>query len=146
MECYRIVAGVGVYYVTFTVVEWLPVFIEERACRIITDSFNFCILKKWLRVNAYVILPTHLHAILFDAEFDGERLKHTLDDMRKFTGRLLLDYAASHLPATFTEVFSRHAGEDRERRFWQPTQHPVGITSESFWKQKLDYLHYNPCR
>ena len=43
MEHYRIVQGVGLYYVTFTVVEWLPVFIDEPACKIITDSFNFCI-------------------------------------------------------------------------------------------------------
>ena len=42
-------------------------------------------------VNAGVIMPTHLHAIVFDIEFNSERLKHTLDDMRKFTGRQLLD-------------------------------------------------------
>ena len=146
MERYRIVAGVGLYYVTFTVVEWLPVFIDENAYKIITDSLNFCIKNKWLGVNAYVIMPTHLHAILFDVEFNAERLKHTLDDMRKFTGRKLLDCSAKHLPKSFTEEFHEHAGKDRERRFWQPTQHPVGITSERFWKQKMDYLHDNPCR
>lgn len=146
MERYRIVAGVGVYYVTFTVVEWLPVFIDERACKIITESFNFCIRNKYLKVNAYVIMPTHVHSILFDAEFDAERLKHTLDDMRKFTGRQLLDHAAKHLPKCLTAEFQKHAGQDRERRFWQPTRHPLGIISEGFWKQKMDYLHYNPCR
>ncbi len=146
MERYRVVTGVGVYYVTFTIVEWLPVFIEEQACKIITDSLNFCVANKSLRINAYVIMPTHLHSIVFDAEFNAERLKHTLDDMRKFTGRQLLDYSAQHLPKSFTEEFHRHAGKDRERRFWQPTQHPVGIISEEFWKQKMDYLHYNPCR
>lgn len=146
MEHYRIVAGAGLYYVTFTVVEWLPVFIEERACKIITDSFNFYITNKSLRVNAYVIMPTHLHAILFDTDFQAERLKHTLDDMRKFTGRQLLDYSAKHLPKSFTEEFQASAGKDRERRFWRSTQQPVGITSQGFWKQKMDYLHHNPCR
>ena len=146
MERYRIVADVGLYYVTFTVTEWLPVFIEETACKIVTDSINFCIQKKYLGVNAYVIMPTHLHAILFDIEFNAERLKHTLDDIRKFTGRQLLDYSEKHLPKAFTEKFQQHAGKDRERRFWQPTQHPVGIFSDGFWKQKLDYLHHNPCR
>lgn len=87
MERYRIVPGVALYYVTFTIVKWLPVFIDEAAFKIITDSLNFCIQNKGLRVNAYVIMPTHLHAILFDAEFRAERLKYTLDDMRKFTGR-----------------------------------------------------------
>lgn len=146
MERYRIVEGVGLYYVTFTVVEWLPVFIEETACMIVTDSLNFCINRKYLRINAYVIMPTHLHAILFDQDFDPERLKHTLDDMRKFTGRQLLDYSASHLPKCFIDIFQKHAAGDRQRRFWQPTQHPVGILSEKFWKQKMDYLHHNPCR
>jgi REP-associated tyrosine transposase len=73
MERYRIVTGVGVYYVTFTVIEWLPVFIDEYACKIITDSLNFCINHKCLRVNAYVMMPTHLHATLFDVEFNSER-------------------------------------------------------------------------
>lgn len=146
MERYRIVKDVGVYYVTFTVVEWLPVFTSEATCKIITDSLNFCIKNKYLGVNAYVIMPTHLHSILFDKEFDSDRLKHILDDMRKFTGRQLLDYSARHLPKCFMDVFHKYAGKDRERRFWQPSQHPVGIYSEEFWKQKIDYLHYNPCR
>ena len=80
MERYRIVKDVGLYYVTFTIVEWLPIFLDETPCKIITDSFNYCIKNKHLGVNAYVIMPTHLHAILFDVDFDSERLKHTLDD------------------------------------------------------------------
>jgi REP element-mobilizing transposase RayT len=146
MERYRIVKDVAVYFVTFTVVDWLPVFIDETACKIITDSFNFCIQQKFLGVNAYVIMPTHLHSILFDTKFDSDRLKHTLDDMRKFTGRRLVDHTARHLPKIYMEVLQNNAGKDRQHRFWQPTQHPAGIFSEAFWKQKFDYLHYNPCR
>ncbi|MBC7876971.1 MAG: hypothetical protein H7Y59_07345 [Anaerolineales bacterium] len=142
MERYRVVKDVGLYYVTFTVVEWLPVFIDELACKLITESLNYCITNKHLRVNAYVIMPTHLHATLFDVDFDSERLKHTLDDMRKFTGRKLLDHCERHLPKNFSEVFKQSAGKDRQRRFWQSTQHPVGIFSNGFWKQeyKSDYM------
>src|SRR5215207_9393012 len=140
MERYRIVKDVGLYYVTFSVVEWLPVFIDESACKIITDSLNFCIRSKYLGVNAYVIMPTHLHAILFDKEFHSERLKHTLDDMRKFTGRQLLAHSIQHLPKCFADVFQKHAGKDRQRRFWEPTQHPVSIFSEAFWDQKVKYV------
>jgi hypothetical protein len=43
MERYRIAPGVALYYITLTVVDWLPVFIDETACRIITDCFNYCI-------------------------------------------------------------------------------------------------------
>jgi len=83
-------------------------------------------------LNAYVIMPTHLHSILFDKEFDSERMKHTLDDMRKFTGCQMLDSSAQHLPKFFTEEFLKYAEEIRQRRFWQPTQHAVGIFSGIF--------------
>ena len=144
MERYRIVGDVGVYFVTFTVVEWLPVFIDEPPCKVLTNSLNFCIHNKHLRVHAYVVMPTHLHAVVFDSEFKSERLKHTLDDMRKFTGRQLADYCSRHMPRYYTEIFRKHAGDDRQRRFWQPTQHAEGIMTQKFWQEKVNYIHWNP--
>jgi putative transposase len=38
------------------------------------------------------------------------------------------------------------APSDPERRFGQPSRHAEAITGERFWRQKLDYLHDNPCR
>src|SRR5437588_4074195 len=125
MERYRFHADGALFYVTFTVVYWLPVFVAEAACKIVTESLNFCHERKGLRTNAYVIMPTHLHGIFFHESFDTKSLENVLTDFRKFTGRQLADYSKDHLPRCFTEVFQQRAGEDRERRFWQPTRHPV---------------------
>ncbi len=146
MERYRFVSEAGAYYVTFSIVDWLPVFVSEAACRIVTDSLNFCHEHKGLRTNAFVIMPTHMHAIVFDANWNADALQRALTDFRKFTGRQLLDYSAKHMPACFSRVFESQAGGDRERRFWQSSRHPEAIQSEPFWRQKLDYLHENPCR
>src|SRR5437016_8099798 len=129
-----------------TVVDWLPVFVSEAACRILTESLNFCHERKGLRVNAYVIMPTHFHGIVFLRQFNPQGLKAALTDLRKFTGRRLIEYCARHMPHCFHEVFVASSGEDRDRRFWQPTLHPEQIESERFWIQKRDYLHDNPCR
>ena len=145
-ERFRIVEDAHVYFVTYTIVEWLPVFVSEKACRIVSDSLKFCHQKKRLCTNAYVIMPTHLHAIFFDETFDNERLQQSLADFRKFTGRQLSDYCASHLPKCFLETLRASSTADRKRRFWQPSRHPEAIQSEKFWRQKLDYLHENPCR
>lgn len=85
MARYRIQEGIGLYYHTFTVVEWLPIFIAEAPCKIITDSLNYCHTHKHLRTNTFVMMPTHLHLILFDADFDNGRLQRTITDMHKFT-------------------------------------------------------------
>ena len=146
VERYRIHADAAVYYLTYSVVEWLPVFVSQASCQIVTESLSFCHRDKQLRVNAYVIMPTHLHMIVFDADWDSERLRRTLADLRKYTGRHLSDYCARHAPRCFAETLRAQAVADRERRFWQPSRHAEGITNERFWRQKIDYLHDNPRR
>ncbi|MFQ5419845.1 MAG: hypothetical protein ACE5EY_05730 [Anaerolineae bacterium] len=69
MEVFKIYEGTAIYFLTFTIVQWLPVFVSEEPCLIITDSLNYCHHHKGLRINAFVIMPTHLHLIVFDAEF-----------------------------------------------------------------------------
>jgi REP element-mobilizing transposase RayT len=146
MERYRIVPDAAVYFVTYSVVDWLPVFVSETTCRIITESLTFCCGRKNLCINAYVIMPTHLHMIVFDREWDADRLQKTLTDFRKFTGRSLCDFFETRKPKCFAESFREASTEDRERRFWQSSRHPEAIESEGFWQQKLNYTHKNPCR
>jgi REP element-mobilizing transposase RayT len=146
VERYRISSEAAIYFVTYSIVEWLPVFVSEAACKIVTDSLNFCHEHKGLRTNAVVIMPTHLHAIVFDKEFNSERLAATLTDFRKFTGRSLSDFCERHTPPCFAATLRTSATADRERRFWQPSRHPEAVMTERFWRQKLDYLHENPCR
>jgi len=50
------------------------------------------------------------------------------------------------LPRCFNETLHAASTADRKRRFWQPGGHPEAITTDKFWKQKLDYLHANPFR
>ncbi len=146
MERYRINPDSAIYYMTFSVVDWLPVFVSEAACRIITDSLNYCHQHKGLRTNAYVIMPTHIHGIFFYKAFDPKALEGTLTDFRKFAGRKLSDYCDRHMPACFSKVLREASPDDRERRFWQPSRHPIQIENEPFWATKLNYLHNNPCR
>ncbi len=146
MERYRIQPEAAVYFLTYSVVEWLPVFVSQASYKIITDGLCYCHHAKHLRINAYVIMPTHLHMIVFDADLDTERLRHTLADFRKYTGRRLSDDCTRYGPRCFVETFRSQAIADRERRFWQPSRHPEAVQGERFYRQKLDYLHDNPCR
>src|SRR5262245_46883203 len=50
MERYRIGDDAALYFVTFSVVDWLPIFVSEEPCRIIADSLRFCHEQKCLRV------------------------------------------------------------------------------------------------
>jgi putative transposase len=146
MERYRITPDVFLYYCTYTVVDWLPVFVSDAPCQMIADSLRFCQETKSLRVDSVVIMPTHLHLIVYDAEYNADRLTSTLSDFRKFTGRQLVQRCQQSMPPSFVATFREVAGTDRDHRFWQPSRHPVGIETEAFHNQKRDYLHDNPRR
>lgn len=143
---YRIQPDQPIYFVTFSVVDWLPVFVTEEACQIIADSLSFCHLHKLLRVNVFVILPTHLHAVVFDDAFDPERLAQSLADLRKHTGLELIRYCERAMPRCFLQCLACASTGDRQHRFWQKGMHPQALYSQEVWRQKVEYLHENPCR
>ena len=146
MDAYQFQEGVFVYFVTFSITDWLSIFINPETIQIIIESLSFCIDKKHLRINAYVIMPNHIHMIVFDEELNTQRLKQTLMEFRKFTGHQLADYVDNHLPSTISAVIHNRNLEDRQRQVWQPGWHSEGIISEEFWEQKLNYIHMNPVK
>ena len=146
MDRYKIIDNVGVYFITFTVVDWLPVFVDESPNSILIDSLKYCIDNKGLRVNAYVIMPNHLHAVVFNTEFDSSALHQALTDFRKFTGQALTGYVNTRFSKAISSILQQEKLEDRKRRFWQSGWHAEGIESERFLEQKVNYIHDNPCR
>ncbi len=146
METFRIVQDAALYYLTFSVIEWLPIFVNEEACLIIADSLNYCHHNKGLRTNAFVIMPTHMHLIGTDVELNMQRFQQTIADMRRHTGKMLANYCEQRMPAAFAHVLRQTGRADRERQFWQQSRHPEAIYTQEFWHTKLDYLHDNPRR
>jgi len=139
---YKIHNPEGTYFVTATIVEWLPVFTTAACCNILVDSLLYCREHKGLKIHAWVILDNHFHAILAAPDLAG-----TLTDLKRFTARALLAqirkekrdwllnqleyYCAAHKLASAHQV-------------WQEGVHPQEIGTDAMMDQKLDYIHANP--
>lgn len=146
MDRYKITDGACVYFVTFTVIDWLPVFIEEQPISVLIESLRYCITHKDLRIHSYVIMANHMHAVVFDTNGDSNNLHQTLVDFRKYTGQNLANYVDGKYSKAISLVLRGEKLEDRHRRFWQSGWHPEEIFSNKFLEQKVNYLHDNPCR
>ena len=138
--------GVFVYYVTFTVVDWLPVFIKTEAIEIVNESLSYCIQHKSLRNHGYVIMPNHFHGIFSDGDYENERLHSTLSEFRTFTGNRLSKLIDNHYPVSWSNILRDNAESDRSRRFWQSGWHAEAVATPEFFEQKLNYIHQNPVR
>ena len=146
MTGYQFMEGVYVYFVTFTIKDWLPVFQDPKAIQIISESLRFCILEKCLRIHAYVIMKEHIHLIVFDANFDNLRLQKTLGSFRKFTGKKLADYLDENYANSLPSAIRSQIINDRARQVWQRGWHVESLASEKFLQQKVNYVHENPVR
>ncbi|MES2688903.1 MAG: transposase, partial [Bacteroidota bacterium] len=61
-EFLKIEAG-KCYFITFTVIDWLDIFLREEYANILIASITHCQKNKGLEIYAYCIMPSHVHMI-----------------------------------------------------------------------------------
>ena len=137
------------YFVTCTVVDWAPIFQNNDYCQIILNSLNFIRKRKRTQVNAFVVMPSHLHAILWPTE--GVSLSDVMRDFKRYTSRQISNLAKKGGEREYLEIFSaaRERGRSTEvstYQVWQEGFHPEAIYTEEFALQKMNYIHQNPVR
>ena len=137
------------YFVTWTVVNWLPLFAEAVYRQIVLDSLSYLRTDKQTQLNAFVVMSTHIHAVLWPDE--GINLSDVTRDFKRFTSRKISKEAerqgATELILSFKNARNENRAQDVSTyQVWQEGSHPEAIFTEKFAKQKIDYIHLNPVR
>ncbi len=146
MDRYLFKDGIPTYFITFTVIDWLPIFVRPAFTKIVTESLEFCSENKGMKIHGYVIMPNHMHAILSDETNDNQRLHKTISEFRSFTGHKLSGLVDTACPTSWSNIMRTVAKSDRERRVWQSGWHAEAVVNQDFFEQKLSYIHNNPVR
>ncbi len=141
---YRIHEAQGTYFVTCTVVAWLPVFTTSARCDILVEALKYCRTHKSLKIYAWVMLDNHFHAILAAPD-----LPRILTDFKRHTAQRILEQIEKEgcdwLLNQFEYFRAKHKAESRHQ-VWQEGSHPQEIGSDEMMLQKLDYIHDNPVK
>ena len=141
---YKITDQDGIYFITSTIVEWIPVFTTKPYFDILAQSLIFCRKRKRLQLFSYVILDNHFHLIV-----SGPNLGRTITDLKKFTARQIIDQLQRDgkrwLLNQLAYYKKRHKTKS-EHQVWQEGYHPELIVSAEMLEQKIGYIHYNPVK
>jgi putative transposase len=137
------------YFVTWTIVDWLDIFSEDSYRQIALDSLAYIRSQKNTELNAFVLMPSHIHAILWPN--DGINLSDVIRDFKRFTSRKISNEAEKQNRVDWLNRFAQarqhnRANEVSKYQVWQEGSHPEAIYTEKFAKQKMHYLHPNPVR
>jgi len=146
---YQIYDPHGMYFLTFSVVDWVDVFSRKIYRDILLDSLKYCISEKQLAVYGFVIMSNHMHVIL---RSENEKLSNIIRDFKKFTAQKILAMIQSEPESRKEWLLHRFAWNATQHarnsvyQFWTHENHAVEITSRRFFDQKLNYIHENPVR
>jgi REP element-mobilizing transposase RayT len=78
----------GIYFVTFTTVEWVDVFTRLSNIEIVLDSLRFCQKDKGLLIHAWCIMSNHMHLII--SRNAKDELAGIVRDFKKFTSSMII--------------------------------------------------------
>lgn len=146
---YAIRDQLSVHSVTFTVVNWIDIFIRDHYKEIILSSLKYCQENKHLQVHAYCIMTSHVHLIISVSEGN---LSDVIRDFKSFTSRqikeLLQDKTNAESRREWMLWMFKRAGKKNKRnnsfQYWQQHNHPIELSTNEMIDQRLDYVHNNP--
>jgi len=148
---YLIVNQNDLYFVTFTVVEWVDIFTRKDYKIIITDALNYCIEQKGLECFAWVIMSNHIHLIV--RAKPPAKLSEIIRDFKKFTSKKIVE-TIKQIPESRREWLlhkfefaARSTGRAENYKVWQDGMHAVCLEEDyQRFQQRLNYIHQNPVR
>jgi REP element-mobilizing transposase RayT len=140
----------GLYFITITCCRWLHLFEEGQAYDSVYKWFDH-LKSKGHYVTGYVIMPNHLHALIAFRDTQGESINKIIGNGKRF---MAYDVVSKLEHLNKTELLKQLVGfvndTDRSRskkhEVFEPSFEWKECRTDHFIKQKLDYIHGNPCR
>ena len=146
---YQITRQDGLYYVTFQVIDWVDIFTRQCYRDVAIESLDYCRRTKGLRINAYVIMSNHIHAIISGQEAN---LSDVVRDFKRYTATQILkqieegtESRKDWMLKRFEFAAKRHKRNSRYQ-LWTHENHAIELESHKFIMQKMAYIHDNPVR
>jgi len=136
------------YFISFSVVYWIDLFIRNEYKNIMLDSWKYCQQNKDLEIYGWCIMTSHVHMIIGSK---GRALDKTVGEMKSFTSTSLRKAIENHHGESRKEWLlwmmqraGQKNGNNKDWQLWQQHNQPIEILTGDMFYQKLDYIHRNP--
>ena len=115
------------YFVTSSIVEGLPLFMDPKISEIILNALRYAQEINEVTLYAYIIMPNHIHLVV-----EGQQLSAKLRALKSYTARTIVNYLkANNKSRTLAQLKSGKLDnhKDSEYQLWQEGLHPKQISN-----------------
>ncbi len=135
-------------FVTITVHNWIDIFTRQIYRDILFDSINYCQKHKGLRVYGWCLMTNHIHLLITSEKLS---IPETVRDLKKYTAKKIFKEISENRResrrAWLLNQFAFAGTLSKQQfKFWKDGYYPTECAYHSIFKQKLDYIHYNPVK
>jgi REP element-mobilizing transposase RayT len=136
------------YFITFTCIEWIPLFQITNSYDLVYEWFNILKKKFHAEVIAYVIMPNHLHAILHFQK-TGFNFNTIISNGKRFIAYEIinrLEHAGNMdlLNRLSSLLTDREKKKGQLHKVFADSFDAKAVITYTFLLQKINYKHYNP--
>ncbi len=140
------------YFFTCTIVDHLPILSYPKHVKSVLELMDFYRVKYQTKIQAYVIMPTHVHMILQSEK--GENLRSFIQHLLRKSAIRIVDHlsqlqkecSAREEANTILKSFKSHSKNPSKHKVWNRRSKGIPIYSDRIMKIKMDYIHNNPIR
>jgi putative transposase len=129
-------------FFTASILDWKKLLQPDKYKEIIISSFRYLVNNKRIKMNAFTIMPDHIHLI-----WQMQSLihpDHVQRDFLKYTAQKIRHDLIQNNPTLLRQF--RVDKADRDYQIWQRRPLSVELRTAEVYQQKLEYIHWNPVK
>jgi len=141
---YKIYEKDALYFITSSIIENIPIFLNETMFNILINSFKFCRMEKGLKLYVYVVMDNHFHSIV-----SSDNLINIIRDIKRHIAKKIIESIKSMSSSWLLnqiEFWKKDFKHDSHYQIWQEGYHPQQIFNDEILFQKIEYIHNNPVK
>lgn len=144
-----------VHFITTGTFKNLPYFRNEECCQVLLEELEFYSSKFEFTLPGYVIMPDHLHLLLWwdKTEKYGLSVSKIMQCIKGAAARRIISLKISgsleHLLQATSEIVRNNSKSHKrniKHRLWRRGFYDFNIYTEEKLAEKLNYIHHNPVK
>ena len=138
----------GVFFITFTCIQWLPLIAQTSSYDLVYNWFNH-LKNKGHFIAGYVIMPNHVHALIAFRN-TGQSINTIIGNGKRFMAyeivkRLREQNDEKLLHRLHILVEAKDKERNKKHEVWEDSFDWKECRTNEYMLQKLNYMHDNPC-
>lgn len=135
------------YFITFTCYNWLPLFEITSLYEHIYNWFDI-LIKKHCQIIGYVIMPNHIHILVFISSKSG-KIDTLIGNGKRFMAYQIVENLKRKndfktLNKLVKGLNINEIKKKKQHQVFEPSFDIKICYTNDFVQQKLDYIHLNP--